>query len=83
MQLWTSADIAKELGVSASVVANWSYYGRDYIPTPTATTQAGTKLWTDAQAKEIIGGYYRRKEAKAQRKAEKAREQRVLERLNI
>ena len=78
MQLWTSGDIAKVLEVSGSTVSNWAYYGRDYIPTPAATTQAGARLWTEAQAKQIIAGYYQRKETKEQRKAATERALRMI-----
>lgn len=44
--------------MAASVVANWAYYKRYYMPAPAAVTQGGTKLWSPEQAKQIIGGYY-------------------------
>lgn len=81
MQLWTAADIAKELGVAASVVANWAYYGRDYMPTPAAVTQGGTKLWSPEQAKQIIGGYYNRKAERNARADDKLRAKTALLRL--
>lgn len=81
MQLWTAADIAKELGVAASVVANWAYYERDYMPPPAAATQGGTKLWSPEQAKQIIAGYYNRKAQRDARAADKARMEAALRRL--
>jgi hypothetical protein len=77
-QLWTSGDIAKVLEVSGSTVSNWAYYGRDYIPQHAAETQAGARLWTEAQAKQIIAGYYQRKAEKEQRKATKEHALRMI-----
>ena len=81
MQLWTAADIAKELGVAASVVANWAYYRRDYMPPPAAATQGGTKLWSPEQAKQIIGSYYNRKAERDARADDKLRAKTALLRL--
>lgn len=85
MQYWTSADIARELGVKMQVVYNWTYYGSDYALPHAAETRNGIKLWTDEHAQEMIGAYRARKATRAPRltrteRAEaNAREARMLE----
>lgn len=80
-QLWTSHDIAKVLEIGGTVVTNWHYYGRDYMPQPFAVTQSGTKLWSAEQAKQIIASYYQRQAEKQERRAVKERAKRMIEHL--
>jgi hypothetical protein len=87
--LWMSADIARKLGISPSLVANWSNYKTPYTPTPFATTPGGTRLWSYEQVTGIIADHHQRvavmkaRSARAEeRKAEKQRSERMIRVLN-
>lgn len=67
--LWLAADIARELGISPSLVANWSHYDKPYTPTPHATTPGGTRLWNEQQVKDIIAAYHKRNAVTRARRA--------------
>jgi len=61
LRLWTTGDIAKELGVRTGLVYNWANRGVYWLPKPYATSQPPRcqSLWTDDQVKKIISLYYR------------------------
>jgi DNA-binding transcriptional MerR regulator len=49
---WTVAELARFLGVSDRTIERW--YKSETIPAPAHVTEAGWKLWSPAQATEIL-----------------------------
>lgn len=76
-RLWTTYDIASELGINGTTVCNWVYYDRDFMPEPIAITVGGIKLWSDRQAGQIMDSYEAAQEQKRLKVQEKARESRA------
>ena len=61
LELWTTGDIARVLGLSKAAVYNWAYRGSGYLPPPHAVTQdQAQKLWTTDQVKQITADYWSR-----------------------
>ncbi|QGJ92818.1 helix-turn-helix DNA binding domain protein [Arthrobacter phage Pureglobe5] len=79
--LWTTTDIAAQLGISKSLVANWGNGKARDLPEPYAVTNSGTRLFTREQAEEVIAEYRAWDAARAARRADLERAEKALERM--
>lgn len=82
MTLWTTGDIARELGISTTSVAMWGRPRRRAMPEPYAVHgKQEVRLWTEEQAQKIIAEYREEARQRAHRAAEIARGEAMLKRL--
>lgn len=66
MELYTTGDIAKVLGVSRPTVSNWVARGYDGLPEPAMKTVGGLGLWTGEQVEQIRLQHAERKRIESQ-----------------
>lgn len=66
MELYTTGDIAKVLGVSRPTVSNWVARGYDGLPEPALKTVGGLGLWTAEQVEQIRLQHVERKRLESQ-----------------
>jgi hypothetical protein len=81
VELWTTGDMGRALGLTPGYAANWGMPGHRRIPAPHAKTPAGLKLYTAEQAREIMAGYVADRDARAARRADRERAARAVARL--
>jgi transposase len=81
MELYTTGDIAKVLGVSRATVSNWVARGYEGLPEPDVRTVGGMGLWTGEQVTEIQREYKERHKKEAKVRALKEELQKLREEL--
>lgn len=69
MDLYTTGDIARVLGVSRPTVSNWVARGYDGLPEPALRTVGGLGLWTGEQVEQIRLQHVERKRLESQIRA--------------
>jgi len=86
MELYTTGDIARVLGVSRPTVSNWVARGYEGLPEPALRTVGGLGLWTGEQVEQIRLAHVERvtKEAEIRKvKAELKRLKAELQKLQL
>jgi len=78
MTLWTTGDIAAQLGISRSLTANWGNGKARDLPEPFAVTGSGLRLFTEQQARQVMAEYRAAKAARADRQADLERAEQAL-----
>jgi hypothetical protein len=82
MILWTTGDMAREVGINPTSAAMWGRPGRRAIPEPYAVHgPQKVRLWTEEQARQIMADYREAARRRADRAADIARAEAALARL--
>lgn len=78
LQLVTTGDIARRLGIKSTAVSNWGTRRYQPVPEPHAVTTGGIRLWTVEQADAMVTEYQRKQQVKKQKKEDRERAARAL-----